>query len=89
MLADILTAGDHPAVAVTQLLLKEQTESVLATLSAREMRVIRGRITGETQKQLAAELRVTIRRSRQIECESFRKLRHPSRAMALKDYWDD
>jgi RNA polymerase sigma factor (sigma-70 family) len=87
-LADILAAGDDPVVAVAQTLLEDQLQNVLATISERETRVIRGRFTGKTQKQLAVELRTSTRTIRKIEVKTLSKLRHPSRSQVLRDYLD-
>lgn len=92
VLAAIAVAGDNPVAAIRQTLLEDQLKEVLATVSEREARVIRGRFTGKTQKQLAAELHTTTRKIRELESKGMSKLRHPSRAMVLKDYlpsWDD
>ncbi|MGH3776992.1 MAG: sigma factor-like helix-turn-helix DNA-binding protein [Pseudonocardiaceae bacterium] len=87
-LADILAAGDDPVAAAAQTLLENQLQAVLATISEREARVIRGRFTGKTQKQLAVELRTSTRTIRRIESITLSKLRHPSRSQVLRDYLD-
>jgi hypothetical protein len=92
MLADTAAVEDGPIAAITQILLTEQLENVLATLDGVEARVIRGRFTGKTQKQLASELRTTTRKIREIERKTMTKLRHHSRSEVLRDYilhWDD
>jgi RNA polymerase sigma factor (sigma-70 family) len=86
VLADIPAAGDDPVAAITQIFLEDRLKEVLATLCEREARVIRGRFAGKTQKQLAAELRTTTRKIRELERTAMSRLRHPSRSGLLRDY---
>lgn len=72
-------------------LLREQIESVIATLHPREQKVIRLRFGLEdernrTLEEVGKEFGVTRERIRQIEAKTLRKLRHPSRSKKLKDY---
>ena len=80
-----------PADAASHKLLKEQVESVLDGLSARERRVLQLRFGLEdgrtrTLEEVGREFNVTRERIRQIEAKALRKLRHPSRSRKLKDY---
>jgi RNA polymerase primary sigma factor len=82
-----------PADAASQQLLSEQVEDVLATLTARERRVLQLRFGLEdgrsrTLEEVGREFGVTRERIRQIEAKALRKLRHPSRSRKLKDYLD-
>ncbi len=80
-----------PADAASFLLLKEQLEEVLDTLTAREEKVLRLRFGLEdgrarTLEEVGQVFGVTRERIRQIEAKALRKLRHPSRSKKLKDY---
>lgn len=80
-----------PAEAASYILLKEQLESVLDTLTAREEKVLRLRFglddgRSRTLEEVGQEFGVTRERIRQIEAKALRKLRHPSRSRKLKDY---
>jgi RNA polymerase primary sigma factor len=82
-----------PAEAASHQLLKEQVESVLGSLTARERRVLQLRFGLEdgrarTLEEVGKEFGVTRERIRQIEAKALRKLRHPSRSKKLKDYLD-
>jgi RNA polymerase primary sigma factor len=85
------TAVVSPAEAVINLNLKEQTDSVLKTLTPREERVIKMRFgVGEgsehTLEEVGQSFAVTRERIRQIEAKALRKLRHPSRSRRLKPF---
>ena len=74
-----------PAEAVINLNLKEQTESVLKTLTPREEKVIKMRFgvgdgSEHTLEEVGQSFAVTRERIRQIEAKALRKLRHPSRS---------
>lgn len=80
-----------PAEAASFMLLKEQLEEVLDTLTPREEKVLRLRFgldDGRTRtlEEVGQEFGVTRERIRQIEAKALRKLRHPSRSKKLKDY---
>ena len=82
-----------PASAATFILLKEQLDDVLDTLTDREKRVLELRFGIEdgrprTLEEVGKVFRVTRERIRQIEAKALRKLRHPSRSKKLKDYLD-
>ena len=73
-----------PSDAVINLNLKEQTESVLKTLTPREEKVIKMRFgvgdgSEHTLEEVGQSFAVTRERIRQIEAKALRKLRHPSR----------
>ena len=80
-----------PAEAATQLLLREQLNKVLDSLTEREQKVLRLRFglddgRARTLEEVGREFNVTRERIRQIEAKALRKLRHPSRSKQLKDY---
>ncbi|MEJ6952031.1 RNA polymerase sigma factor RpoD [Natronospora cellulosivora (SeqCode)] len=82
-----------PATAASFILLKEQLDDVLDTLTEREKRVLELRFGIEdgrprTLEEVGKEFGVTRERIRQIEAKALRKLRHPSRSKKLKDYLD-
>jgi RNA polymerase primary sigma factor len=80
-----------PAEAVINLNLKEQTESVLRSLTPREEKVIKMRFgvadgSEHTLEEVGQNFAVTRERIRQIEAKALRKLRHPSRSRKLKAF---
>ncbi len=80
-----------PVDAASFILLQEQLESVLHTLSEREKKVIElrfGLMDGHprTLEEVGREFGVTRERIRQIESKTLSKLRHPSRSQKLRDY---
>ena len=82
-----------PAEAVININLKEQTESVLKTLTPREEKVIKMRFglddgSEHTLEEVGQSFAVTRERIRQIEAKALRKLRHPSRSRKLKEFLD-
>ncbi|GAB6100278.1 RNA polymerase sigma factor RpoD [Halanaerocella petrolearia] len=81
----------EPAAAASRMLLKEQLDGVMDSLTDREKRVLELRFGIEdgrsrTLEQVGKEFGVTRERIRQIEAKALRKLRHPSRSKKLKDY---
>lgn len=91
-LGDFIEAdGETPEDQVAKNLLREDLESVLNTLSARERDVLRlryglddGRM--KTLEEIGQIFNVTRERIRQIEAKALRKLRHPNRNSILKEY---
>ena len=80
-----------PAEAVISVNLKEQTESVLKTLTPREEKVIKMRFgvgdgSEHTLEEVGQNFAVTRERIRQIEAKALRKLRHPSRSRKLRAF---
>ena len=80
-----------PAEAASFMLLKEQLEEVLDTLTPREEKVLRLRFglddgRARTLEEVGQHFGVTRERIRQIEAKALRKLRHPSRSKKLKDF---
>ncbi len=80
-----------PVDAASFILLQEQLESVLHTLSEREKKVIQlrfGLVDGHprTLEEVGREFGVTRERIRQIESKTLSKLRHPRRSQKLRDY---
>jgi RNA polymerase primary sigma factor len=83
-----------PAEAASVMLLKEKMADVLQNLTDRERKVLVLRFGLEdghqrTLEEVGQEFGVTRERIRQIEAKALRKLRHPSRGKALKDYWSN
>jgi RNA polymerase primary sigma factor len=92
-LGDFIEDSDAvvPIDAASFILLQEQLESVLHTLSEREKKVIQlrfGLVDGHprTLEEVGREFGVTRERIRQIESKTLSKLRHPSRSQKLRDY---
>jgi RNA polymerase primary sigma factor len=92
-LGDFIEDSDAivPVDAASFILLQEQLESVLHTLSEREKKVIQlrfGLLDGHprTLEEVGREFGVTRERIRQIESKTLSKLRHPSRSQKLRDY---
>jgi len=82
-----------PVDAASNLVLREQLERVLATLSEREREVLKLRFGLEdgysrTLEEVGHIFEVTRERIRQIEAKALKKLRHPSRNKRLRDYLD-
>ena len=82
-----------PAEAASLVLLKEQIDQVLSTLTDREENVLRlrfGLVDGRsrTLEEVGQTFNVTRERIRQIEAKALRKLRHPNRSNKVKDFID-
>jgi len=80
-----------PSESIINLNLKEQTASVLQSLTPREEQVIRMRFgigdgSEHTLEEVGQRFSVTRERIRQIEAKALRKLRHPSRSRKLKAF---
>ena len=86
-------AAVSPSDAMMTLNLKEQTASVLRTLSPREEMIIKMRFglddgTEHTLEEVGQSFSVTRERIRQIEAKALRKLRQPSRSRKLRIFLD-
>ncbi len=71
--------------------LREQLEKALSMLTEREAKVLRLRFGFEdgkthTLEEVGKEFNVTRERVRQIESKALRRLRHPSKSKALRDF---
>jgi RNA polymerase primary sigma factor len=80
-----------PAEAASQQLLREQVRNALSILTDREREVLEMRFglkdgQDHTLEEVGQHFRVTRERIRQIEAKALRKLRHPTRSRALRDY---
>jgi RNA polymerase primary sigma factor len=94
-LGDFIEDADAvvPIEAAAFILLQDQLEGILGTLSDREQRIIQlrfGLTDGHprTLEEVGREFGVTRERIRQIESKTLAKLRHPSRAQMLREYLD-
>ena len=92
-LGDFIQDDDSPAPhdAASYILLREQLEEIMQTLTPREAKVLKLRFGLEdgkarTLEEVGKEFDVTRERIRQIEAKALRKLRHPSRSKKLRDY---
>jgi RNA polymerase nonessential primary-like sigma factor len=92
-LGDFIADDTAPAAeaAVEAGLMRRQLQSVLGTLEAREAAVVRMRYglddgQPRTLDEIGRAFKLSRERIRQIERETMAKLRHPSRAQALRDY---
>jgi RNA polymerase nonessential primary-like sigma factor len=92
-LGDFIADDTAPAAeaAVEAGLMRTQLRSVLGTLEAREAAVVRMRYglddgQPRTLDEIGRAFKLSRERIRQIERETMAKLRHPSRAQALRDY---
>ena len=80
-----------PLDAATNEGLSESMQRILATLTAREAKVLRMRFgidmnTDHTLEEVGKQFDVTRERIRQIEAKALRKLRHPSRSEELHSF---
>ncbi|WP_372462242.1 RNA polymerase sigma factor RpoD [Nonomuraea glycinis] len=94
-LGDFIEDADAvvPMEAAAFIMLQDQLDDILATLSDREQRIIQlrfGLADGHprTLEEVGREFGVTRERIRQIESKTLAKLRHPTRAQMLRDYRD-
>ena len=81
-----------PADATSNAMLAEALKEILDTLTEREAEVLRmrfGMYDGRTHtlEEVGQNFGVTRERIRQIENKAIRKLRHPSRAKKIKDFY--
>jgi RNA polymerase primary sigma factor len=95
-LGDFIEDSDAivPIDAASFILLQEQLDAILHTLSEREKKVIQLRFGltdghSRTLEEVGREFGVTRERIRQIESKTLSKLRHPSRSQRLRDYLDE
>jgi RNA polymerase primary sigma factor len=87
-------AALSPVDAVIRLNLREQTQSVLKTLTPREEKVLKMRFgvgggSEHTLEEVGQNFTVTRERIRQIESKALRKLRHPSRSKTLRIFMNE
>jgi RNA polymerase primary sigma factor len=94
-LGDFIEDADAvvPIEAAAFIMLQDQLDQVLCELSEREQRIIQlrfGLCDGHprTLEEVGREFGVTRERIRQIESKTLAKLRHPSRALLLREYLD-
>jgi RNA polymerase primary sigma factor len=92
-LGDLIEDKDaiQPIDAMIQSNLRETTTRVLASLTAREERVVRMRFglgmnSDHTLEEVGQQFSVTRERIRQIEAKALRKLKHPSRSRELRSF---
>ena len=92
-LGDFIEDADAvvPVEAAAFVMLQDQLDQVLDTLSPREQRIIQlrfGLIDGHprTLEEVGRDFGVTRERIRQIESKTLVKLRHPGRAQMLREY---
>ncbi|MCZ6670476.1 MAG: RNA polymerase sigma factor RpoD [Acidobacteria bacterium] len=84
-----------PIEAVIGVNLRDQTQSVLKSLSPREETVLKMRFgvgegtTEHTLEEVGQNFSVTRERIRQIEAKALRKLRHPTRSQKLRAFTED
>ena len=87
------TDAESPAAVAVKESMKQTTEELLSSLSAREGKVLRMRFgvgmnTDHTLEEVGKHLSVTRERIRQLESKGLRKLRHPSRSSKLEHFLD-
>ena len=92
-LGDFIEDADAvvPVDAASFVLMQEQIDGVLNSLSGREKEIIRLRFgltdgRSRTLEEVGKEFGVTRERIRQIESKTLAKLRHPTRSAQLRDY---
>ncbi|MGE5279397.1 MAG: RNA polymerase sigma factor RpoD [Deltaproteobacteria bacterium] len=82
-----------PANATVHVMLKDEMNTALDTLTEREKKILMLRFgiqdgTAKTLEEVGNVFRVTRERVRQIEAKALRKLRHPSRSRKLRTFLD-
>jgi RNA polymerase primary sigma factor len=94
-LGDFIEDRNRPSLTeeVMQRNLADKTRKVLATLTAREEKVLKMRFgiderSNHTLEEVGQDFEVTRERIRQIEAKALRKLRHPSRARDLRAFME-
>ena len=92
-LADFIADEDSqtPFDAASFMLLKEQLDEVLSTLTPREQQIMRLRFglsdgRERTLEEVGKIFGVTRERIRQVEAKALKKLRHPSRSKKLREF---
>lgn len=93
VLGDFIEDEDalDPFESVSEIMMRDKLEEVLATLEPREARIIRLRFglyegPSLTLEEVGAMFGVTKKRIRQLETKALRHLRHPHRSRTLRDY---
>lgn len=91
ILPETIVSDEDSLKVVHNKMCRELIADVLHTLSPREESVLRRRYgfngPEQTLEQVGTAYNLTRERIRQIEAKALRRLRHPSRANLLKDYW--
>jgi RNA polymerase primary sigma factor len=82
-----------PANATVHVMLKDEMNSALSTLTEREKRILMLRFgisdgSAKTLEEVGNVFKVTRERVRQIEAKALRKLRHPTRSRKLRTFLD-
>jgi RNA polymerase primary sigma factor len=82
-----------PIDAAIQSNLRDTTTRVLASLTAREERIVRMRFglgmnNDHTLEEVGKQFSLTRERIRQIEAKALRKLKHPGRSRVLRSFLD-
>ncbi len=82
-----------PANATVHVMLKDEMNTALDTLTDREKKILKLRFgildgSAKTLEEVGNVFRVTRERVRQIEAKALRKLRHPSRSRKLRTFLD-
>ena len=98
---NISSYEDTPDKYTEDLSMKNDIKEILSSLTPRESRVLKMRFgidmnggnavdgNGYTLEEVGKQFDVTQERIRQIEAKALRKLRHKSRAIGIKQYWEN
>ena len=98
---NISSYEDTPDKYTEDLSMKNDLEDVLSSLTPRESKVLKMRFgidmnggnavdgNGYSLEEVGKQFDVTQERIRQIEAKALRKLRHKSRAIGIKQYWEN